>query len=305
MFVSSVRRGQLIGLTAAVFLWMCTPAWAVLIGAAQTTTQPTRRLISIDTTTGVGTTIGGFDDFGSGIYAALTYDSVNDIVYAIQSSGLDRLMTIDPVTGEDTTLFNLGTVNGRDPEILGLAFDPVTSTIYGISTVVDELVSIDPSTGVVTIIGDITPGNVLGNVVVEAIAFDSAAGVLYGLSQGINGTLLTLDTTTGAASIVGGFDAVGYGDIRGLAYDPVSDALYGAAGGGGPGTLIELDRTTGAGTPIGTGIGFNNVRGLTYVGVTPSDDDPPSPAVVPEPATAGLTAAGALALLLRRKQRAA
>lgn len=61
-------------------------------------------------------------------------------------------------------------------------------------------------------------------------------------------TLITLDTATGARTVIGSIGAA----ISGLSYDYSSDKLYGVAWDGTNSLLYEISTTTGAGTLIGT-----------------------------------------------------
>lgn len=91
-----------------------------------------------------------------------------------------------------------------------------------------------------------------------AAAVPSAnAGVLYGVTGAGGGpsSLYTINTTTGAATLVG---ATGATHITGLDFDPTSGILYGVADSGFLGTpmLVTIDKSTGAATTVGAlGVG--------------------------------------------------
>jgi len=86
--------------------------------------------------------------------------------------------------------------------------------------------------------------------------------ILYG-SVGLE--LITIDTRTGAGSLVGPFGL--NTSVWGLEYDPMSDTLYGVTNDVVDvwynGQLLRIDRTTGAATPIGGLVG-QRIEGLAY-----------------------------------------
>jgi hypothetical protein len=85
----------------------------------------------------------------------------------------------------------------------------------------------------------------------------SASATLYGIDY-VADNLITIDTATGAATIVG---ALGFEGVHSLAYDSRSGMLYGVDN--ALNQLITIDRTTGAGTAVGP-IGARNVQGLAF-----------------------------------------
>ncbi len=154
------------------------------------------------------------------------------------------LYVIDPASGAVTSVGPAGV------GLTGLAFSPIDNTLYGVDTSgnssagLRQLVRIDPATGAATPIG------LLGAVVAD-ITF-TPDGTLYGWAEAYAGgddALVTIDLTTGAATLVGDDDIGTSG--TGLAYDPVGDRLL-LAGNGSQGNLYEIDRTTGQGTVIST-----------------------------------------------------
>jgi len=73
--------------------------------------------------------------------------------------------------------------------------------------------------------------------------------------------LLTVDTETGAGTVVGAEHALGFLEPRGMAYDPNTDTLY--CSDTGSDQLFVINRETGIGTPVGD-LGYDNVDGLAY-----------------------------------------
>jgi len=156
----------------------------------------------------------------------------------------DRLLVGAPSARGD----EIGTVEG-------LAFDPDTSTLYGVETTSDRLVTIHAASGAATPVGPLGFGHVAG------LAFDTISDTLYGTDDSSD-VLLTIDTTTGAAIPVG---LLGFGQVEALAFDPLGGVLYGADAVSDK--LIAIDTATGAGTAIGS-FGFpspnQDVDGLAF-----------------------------------------
>lgn len=150
-----------------------------------------------------------------------------------------NLYRVDPATGASTLLAPVR-VDGRDPVgVISLAIHPTTGVMYGITAGLADrprsLVSIDPGTGDVTIIGAI--GDVASD-----LAF-SREGTLYAWLPGRN-QLGTVHLGTGRATPLGesGITSVMGGgmsiDDHGVAY---------VAATGATGTLDTVDIHTGKG----------------------------------------------------------
>lgn len=95
----------------------------------------------------------------------------------------------------------------------------------------------------------------LGAALLSLVMVNAAsAQTLYGVTGAGNATssLYTIDTTTGAATLVG---ATGFSHVTGLSFDPTSGVLYGHVSdtfNSGDTQLITINPLTGAGTLIGT-----------------------------------------------------
>jgi hypothetical protein len=133
----------------------------------------------------------------------------------------------------------------------GLAFDPVSGVLYGSSTAAspdpsttDQLVTINPATGLVTPIGDFGLGS--GTSMTD-IAFDPVTHVLYGIGSVGGAHLYKINPSTAQSTKVGdsGFTATNGG---GLAIS-ASSVVYGSPL---PANFGTYDETTGAYTNIGT-----------------------------------------------------
>ena len=120
------------------------------------------------------------------------------------------------------------------------------------------LLSIDSTTFDVTTVGSMGIATSFGD-----LAYDSSTQTLYALGGRDNAGLYTVNTATGAATLVGMHNA---NDLFGLAFDSSTNTLYGTQFATARG-FFTLNQSTGAATFIATmslGIG-----GLTYN----SDDD--------------------------------
>lgn len=165
------------------------------------------------------------------------------------------LLTVDPSTA---AVIVVGSI--LSPVVAGLAYDEDTGMLYGTDTQTRNLVRIDPLTGNTTTVG------ATGVELPHGAAIDPVDGSLYVVgwdsSQEYQSFLYSVDTSTGAASVIG---AVGYSSIGALDFDPTSNVLYGARGGPDDtaGSLVTIDTATGAGTLVAathrmTGISFDS-----------------------------------------------
>lgn len=135
------------------------------------------------------------------------------------------------------------------------AFTPLhaQSVLYGSEVSLDDLGSIDRSSGSWTTIGN---QGIAGSI--TGLAYDPNNEILYGCSPN-NNSLYTLNKSTGFASLVG---ATGFDNINGLAYDPNNDILYCTDLNGN--ALFTVNVNTGVGSLIGTITGASAVEGLAY-----------------------------------------
>ena len=208
----------------------------------------------LDTSDGtIDTTIG---DTGVGSIEAIAIDPNGLSIYAADADQLGRL---NPDTAEFIRLIQpFGT--GDDGSGNSVDFDDVDSLSFDSNGVLwgvnasggdDELFQIDPDTGAfvpdafgagidyVTV-----SGSGIGSSI-DDIAIDPSSGIMYGADTN-NSQLITINTTTGAATVVGGYG--GTPDMEGIAFH-FDGTLYGTA----LQQMFTVNTSTGAATQIGTG----------------------------------------------------
>lgn len=150
-------------------------------------------LVRMDLSTGVGTRIGngmGFADVDG-----LAFDAQGRLWAADDSS--NRLLLIDIGTGVARAI---GGSFGSGFNDMGLAFGSDGTLYMSVANGSNDgrLFTVDTTTGAATEVGDLNPGS---TVKARSLAFMD--GVLYGWSSA--DTLLRIDTSTGAAAVVGAF----------------------------------------------------------------------------------------------------
>lgn len=147
-----------------------------------------------------------------------------------------NIATVDVTSGAATLIGNSGRV------LTDIAFSP-TGELYGITFT--QLFKLDTATGAATLVGS------TGNSQMNAMTFGSD-GTLYAAST--TGGLMTLNTTTGINTSLGG---IGFGSAGDLTF--VDDILYFSSNSG----LVSIDLSVGAaGTLLGS-FGLANVYGLS------------------------------------------
>src|SRR5579871_25248 len=208
--------------------------------------------------------IGSVTNVGPTVKAMDAIAFKNDGTLYGGTSGAGALYTINPANGAVTLIHALvgATNSALTYGVLGLAFQPGTGTLYAVTSPDspnsgNSLVTINPATGQVTVIG---PSG--DNHPYTDIGF-APDGKLYGWlidSTGNTARLATIDLTTGAGTSLGNSQPNPGTQWAGLAVD-ASGVIYVAANGhaGAPcgpqdcdGALWTMDPNTGAPTTIGT-----------------------------------------------------
>jgi len=151
----------------------------------------------------------------------------------------NQTVTIAPWTGAATLLGDLG----LDASNGDLAYDSSTDTLYASDMTTADLqqtglARIDRRTGAATFVGD--HGDSIN---VAGLAYVASADLLYGADMESN-SLVTVDRTSGALTMVGPFGVTG---MRDLAYNASTDTLYGVDGT----NLFAISRATGHASFLG------------------------------------------------------
>ncbi len=191
------------------------------------------------------------------------------ILYAADGalSTAGNLYTVDTSTGLTTTVGALVDAAGASYAINGMAWDSVNQWLWGTTsgaspTFANGLVRINPMTGQVTQVGalGLTPPNFGADL-------DLRGGVLYGWAEGSLSSLVTINTATGAATVVGpngqNLNTTG----SGLASD-AQGVMYGAPD-LATGNLWQVNTITGqlqAPTPFSGGSVGARIGALEFLG---------------------------------------
>lgn len=178
-----------------------------------------------------------------------------DLYGAKGGSANSDLYTIDPVTAAQTSVGPIGFA------VTGLAFDPTTGTLYGLTSQLspsgsgNSLITVNPLTGAGTLIAAISG---LGGDRIPDIAFDST-GQLYGWRENSDNGICKINKATAVGTTIGatpGFGTFGDGfDIR------RSDGVCYAYPGGGNSTSFP-------GAPYGVQYTVNLTTGVLTAGPT-------------------------------------
>jgi Ca2+-binding RTX toxin-like protein len=169
---------------------------------------------------------------------------------------------VDTATGATTSIGPIGFA------VTGLAVDPSSGTLYGSTSMQspnspNSIITIDKTTGAGSLVG---PVGIAGEEVAD-MTFD-AAGTLYGWTEMFTDDLVTINTSTGAATQVGNSGIFTFGS--GLA--DVGGTLF-YAGDGVTGVLRTVDKTTGLTTIVSTLHGApSNTDGIAAMAVDPDSD---------------------------------
>ena len=198
---------------------------------------------------------------------------------ATSAGGPGELYILSPTTGG--VIQDVGPTNDASAQnypITGLAFDPLTGILYGSTGNAGgvasdaRLVTIDPLTGLVTVIGSFNAGptNSTGTPATMAdIAFDSA-GKLFGIASIGGPNLYSINIATGQATLVGPNGASTSTAGGGLAISPL-DIFYGTPT---PARYGTYNSSTGAFTnitnptkPVGGAYAALDFNGSTLYGL--------------------------------------
>jgi hypothetical protein len=196
-------------------------------------------LYSIDTCTGIHTLIGPIGYTLSGVA------SVEGQLYGSQVNGFAggtmSLIAIDETTGAGTIVGPLTTATGTGhPHIPDLT--AVGSTLYGWTENGDDLVTIDTTTGQVTLAASVAISSYGSGIGADA------AGTIYSALTGGCSALRIVDKTTGVLTTVVGAMAGGCNAIMGMTFH--HGRLYGLRQEFPGTTLVKIDVGTGVVTNV-------------------------------------------------------
>ena len=195
------------------------------------------RLFTIDTLTGAASLVG---TTGFSAVPGLAFD-LDGTLYGSAALGLpspevvsDRLIRIDPDTGVGVEIGFFGTDDfGRIGGLDGIAVDPTSGTLYGVSGGFylggeGVIFTIDTSTGAATRVGQILNEGISTGKTVAGLAFDSE-GNLFGSLGARDGRLIQIDLTNLTFSFLG--DAAEGSSVSDIAVVPEDDPPEADAGG--------------------------------------------------------------------------
>ncbi|HTL31448.1 MAG TPA: hypothetical protein VL282_19595, partial [Tepidisphaeraceae bacterium] len=180
-----------------------------------------------------------------GLISVTRTQAANTLYAATAGAGAGELYTLNPSNG--ATISDIGPLNDASAlnyGVTGLAFDPVTNTMYGStgnSGATDasthaKLVSINLTSGLVTPIGVFNVG--AGNTMTD-LAIDPTSGTLYGIGSVGGAHLYSVDKTTGQATLVGN-SGFGFTTGGGIAITSAG-TVYGSPDVGHFGTYSKVD----------------------------------------------------------------
>jgi hypothetical protein len=157
---------------------------------------------------------------------------------------------------------------GRSYGLTGLAFNPITGVLYGSTsngspTAPGSLVTVNPATVRVTVIG----GFSVPNSTMADLTF-APNGTLFGWESAGTHHLASVNLTTGAATLIGPGLGAGLFGGEGLAARADGTLFSTPDGNSGPGTLRTVNATTGLSTIVGslTGLpaGFLAINSMDF-----------------------------------------
>jgi hypothetical protein len=155
-------------------------------------------LWTLDYTTGQVTLIGPFNVGASVVMHGFEIDDTGQLYgYSGFASAMGaRFFTIDRTTGQAAPISDPGTGGFGS-----LGFVPATSTMYLADTTLDQLLTIDRTTGATTVIGPYGPGAAAGAQIGIAMAYHPQFG-MYAVNNTGTDSLWSIDLATGTATLV-------------------------------------------------------------------------------------------------------
>src|SRR3569623_1389490 len=229
-------------------------------------------LLTINMTSGAAQTfkVTGYGTSAGIQLSGLAFDANHQLFYGVDSNALgdQYLLRVQAATGTTSAVAKITGVSGA---LYGLAYDPNTNRLYGVNG--SSLYRSDTVSAAATLVGS-TGANPRG------LAFDEFNNILYASDIAAD-QLLRLNTSSGTATLIGTGFGAGFGDIEGLAFDPVALTLYGINTdpvGNNP-RLVTVNTTSGIASPVGAvlhedvrgAIVYDPASGVLYGVVSDSD----------------------------------
>jgi hypothetical protein len=156
-------------------------------------------LVTVNTSTGVATSIGPLTPSSSGGFAGLAFHSSGTHFGAAWNGSSGELWTINPSNAAQTFVAAVTGCTGNN-FATGIVFSS-GGTLFGSrggsGGHVENLVTLNPATAACTAIGSGSSNNITD------IAFDPFTGILYGVTGGGSSVLLQIDPVTGAETLIG------------------------------------------------------------------------------------------------------
>ncbi len=205
-----------------------------------------------DPVTGVGALVGAlgspFADCEA--LAVLPRTGTADRLFAVDNA---QLLELDPATGHGTVIGPIGFA-----DVDGLAFQPGTETLYGVTYGSNKLLRIDITTGHGTVVAN----NVLSGKRLDDIAFhpDGRAFILTGGTPRVT----RVDLATGAP--LQQWLLTGATSLESLVFSPNGSTLYSAGDRGTTKDLAVIDLATSTVAFVGTqSSGFRDIEALAWI----------------------------------------
>ncbi len=173
-------------------------------------------------------------------YDAMAYDRNTRTFYLIGTTG----PVLYAMNESDFSITTVGTISGAS-RIHGAAFDPATSTLYGINENTGQLYSIDTTDAQAAPIGAAHGGRV------GAMAINENTGALFAIDDvddTVISRLIQIDQGTGFRVVIGSLDRVR--DMDGLMWRKSDGQLYGLNDRND--RLYTINTTTGSATEVST-----------------------------------------------------
>jgi len=184
--------------------------------------------------------------------------------YGCEYNSIGSIWTINHVNGIMTEVGP----HGAGETLNGLAYDPITTTLYCCSN--EYLYTVSKTTGATSFVGSFD----ISGIVMIGIAFDSS-GALYGVDI-VTDALYTINPSTGTASVVGPL-GIYISFAQDMAFDWDTNTLYLAAW-TSSGELYTCNPATGSTTKIGD---FQDGAEITCFAIPESH--PPTPPQISGP----------------------